>query len=55
VYLQPLIGFSLAVIFLGEEFTSFTIFAGILIFIGVFLATKRHQNSLPPTIVDTTR
>jgi drug/metabolite transporter (DMT)-like permease len=54
VYLQPLIGFSLAVIFLGEQFTEYTIFAAIFIFIGVYFATKKHQTTLPPTIEKTT-
>jgi drug/metabolite transporter (DMT)-like permease len=54
VYLQPLIGFSLAVIFLGEQFTQYTIFAAVFIFIGVFLATKKYQTTFPPTIDETT-
>jgi drug/metabolite transporter (DMT)-like permease len=54
VYLQPLIGFSLAVLFLGEQFTQYTIFAAILIFIGVYFATKKHQTNLPPIIDETT-
>lgn len=44
VYLQPLIGFCLAVFFLNEHFTIFTILAAILIFIGVYFATKKVQN-----------
>ncbi len=47
VYLQPLIGFSLAVAFLGEQFTEYTVFAAIFIFIGVRFATKKHQTRLP--------
>jgi drug/metabolite transporter (DMT)-like permease len=43
VYMQPLIGFSLAVAFLSEHFTVFTILAAILIFSGVFLATKKRK------------
>lgn len=43
VYLQPLIGFGMAVAFLGEHFTSFTILAAILIFSGVYLATKKRK------------
>lgn len=54
VYLQPLIGFSLAVIFLEEKFTGFTIYAAILIFIGVYFATKRYQTNFPPIIDETT-
>ena len=37
VYLQPLIGFSLALIFLGESITSAFLIASALIFAGVFL------------------
>lgn len=44
VYLQPLIGFCLAVFFLNEHFTIWTILAAILIFIGVYFATKKVQN-----------
>ncbi len=42
VYLQPLIGSTMAVIFLDEHFTSWTILAATLIFIGVYLATKKR-------------
>lgn len=45
VYLQPLIGFVLAVIFLGEPIGLIVILAGILIFAGVYLATKKVQQS----------
>ncbi len=41
VYLQPLIGFTLAVIFLGESIDSKFIAAAVLIFIGVFLVTRK--------------
>lgn len=41
VYLQPLIGFVLAVIFLGEKIDARFIVAAALIFVGVFLVTKR--------------
>ena len=41
VYLQPLIGFTLAVLFLGESVTSIFVIAAALIFAGVFLATKK--------------
>jgi len=41
VYLQPLIGFVLAVIFLGEHIELTFIVASCLIFIGVYLATKK--------------
>ncbi len=43
IYLQPLIGFSLAVIFLGEQFTIKAVIAGLLIFIGVFLVTRKSK------------
>lgn len=41
IYLQPLIGFLLAVFFLGEHFTLKSIFASALIFTGVFLVTRQ--------------
>lgn len=41
VYLQPLIGFSLAVIFLGENLTLAFGVAATTIFIGVFMVTRR--------------
>lgn len=41
VYLQPLIGFILAVIFLGESIDSRFIAAAALIFAGVFFVTRR--------------
>jgi drug/metabolite transporter (DMT)-like permease len=41
VYLQPLIGFTLAVLFLSESVTSIFIVAATLIFAGVFLVTKK--------------
>lgn len=41
VYLQPLIGFALAVIFLGESLTPIFIVAAVLIFAGVFLASRK--------------
>lgn len=44
VYLQPIIGFTLATIFLNEEFTIVTVIAGILIFTGVFMVTKRKKS-----------
>jgi drug/metabolite transporter (DMT)-like permease len=45
IYLQPLIGFSLAVLFLGEPIDFHVIIAGILIFAGVFLVTKKFRQS----------
>ncbi len=43
IYLQPLIGFTLAVIFLGEHFTTQSLIAGLLIFLGVFFVTKTQK------------
>ncbi|HEX8251330.1 MAG TPA: DMT family transporter [Pyrinomonadaceae bacterium] len=43
IYLQPLIGFFMAVVFLGEKVTGWTIFAAILIFSGVFLVTRKRN------------
>jgi len=41
VYLQPLIGFTMAVLFLGESITRIFVVAALLIFSGVFLVTKK--------------
>jgi len=41
IYLQPLIGFLLAVAFLGEHIGLKFVFAALLIFAGVFLVTKK--------------
>ncbi|MEQ1921284.1 MAG: DMT family transporter [Pyrinomonadaceae bacterium] len=41
VYLQPLIGFGLAVLFLGEQINLIFIISAALIFAGVFLVTKK--------------
>jgi drug/metabolite transporter (DMT)-like permease len=41
VYLQPLIGLTMAVIFLDEHFTLWTILAAALIFAGVFFVSKK--------------
>jgi drug/metabolite transporter (DMT)-like permease len=46
VYLQPLIGFLCAVIFLGEKIDLRFAAAAILIFIGVYFVTKRHEVAL---------
>jgi drug/metabolite transporter (DMT)-like permease len=48
VYLQPLIGFLLAVAFLGELIDFRFIIASILVFAGVFLVSKRSRQ-LEPT------
>jgi drug/metabolite transporter (DMT)-like permease len=42
IYLQPLIGFVLAAVFLGEALTAAFFLAAIFIFTGLFLATKRQ-------------
>jgi drug/metabolite transporter (DMT)-like permease len=47
VYLQPLIGFLLAVFFLGETIDLKFAFAALLIFVGVFLTTRRPQFMKP--------
>lgn len=41
VYLQPVIGFLLAVVFLGEQVGTLFIAAALLIFLGVFLVSKK--------------
>lgn len=45
VYLQPLIGFLLATLLLGEQVTSKFIVAAVLIFAGVFLVTKNFSQA----------
>jgi drug/metabolite transporter (DMT)-like permease len=45
IYLQPLIGFLLAVVFLGEAIDTKFIVAAALVFTGVFLSTRRHSYS----------
>ena len=45
IYLQPLIGFLLAVAFLGERIEATFLIAAILIFAGVFLASRKY---IPP-------
>lgn len=44
IYLQPVIGFVLAVMFLGEHFTWRAVTAAFLIFIGVFLVTFKNRD-----------
>jgi drug/metabolite transporter (DMT)-like permease len=43
IYLQPLIGFSSAVIFLGETVSTKTMIGALLIFAGVFITAKRNS------------
>ena len=45
VYLQPVIGFLLAVVFLGEQIGTLFIMAALLIFAGVFLVSKKFGQS----------
>jgi drug/metabolite transporter (DMT)-like permease len=45
VYLQPLIGFILAVIFLGEQIDLSFVIAAALIFAGVYLVSKKHAQA----------
>lgn len=45
VYLQPLIGFVLAVIFLGEAIDFGFIIAAVLVFAGVFLTTRKIRST----------
>jgi drug/metabolite transporter (DMT)-like permease len=51
IYLQPLIGFVSAIIFLGEKFSIRLLISAVLIFIGVFLVTRRkvQRNEIYPT------
>lgn len=46
IYLQPLIGFLLAVLFLSEEFSSHLLIAAFLIFLGVFLVTRKRKSEV---------
>ncbi|MBX3245142.1 MAG: EamA family transporter, partial [Acidobacteria bacterium] len=43
IYFQPLIGFLLAVIFLDEQIDKAFVMAAVMVFLGVFLATKRFS------------
>lgn len=49
VYLQPLIGFALAVIFLGERIDFRFIIAALLVFTGVFLTSRRQRSDIHVT------
>lgn len=49
VYLQPVIGFISAVMFLGEHFSIHVLIAAALVFTGVFLVTKRKAPSDVPS------
>jgi drug/metabolite transporter (DMT)-like permease len=50
VYLQPLIGFLLAVAFLGEHLDFRFIIAAILVFVGVFLVSKKFRQTETPAL-----
>ena len=50
VYLQPLIGFLLAVAFLGEQIDFRFIIAALMVFAGVFLVSKRSKQVAPSTL-----
>lgn len=43
VYLQPLIGFVSAVLFLGEHFSIHVLISALLVFTGVFIVTRRRS------------
>jgi len=43
IYLQPLMASAIAMIFMGEKLDAYKIFAGVLIFIGVLIATRKLQ------------
>ena len=45
IYSQPLFAATTAVFFLGEELNAYKVFAGILIFAGVYLANKKTNNA----------
>lgn len=49
VYLQPLIGFFSAIIFLGEHFSIRPVISAVLIFIGVFLVTRKSNATIHET------
>ncbi len=51
IYLQPLIGFVSAILFLGEKFSVRLLISAALIFGGVFLVTRRkiNRNEIYPT------
>ena len=44
IYLQPFFAAAIAIVFLDEELSTYKIFAGILIFAGVFLANKQASS-----------
>ena len=45
IYLQPLVGFTSAVIFLDEHFNGRTVLAALLIFAGLFLVTRQPKTN----------
>ena len=48
IYLQPLMGFLAAILFLGEHFSVRLMISAILVFAGVFLVTKKRSE--PPAV-----
>lgn len=55
IYLQPLIGFTFAVLFLDEHFSVRAVIAAVLIFSGVFLVTRRRKTNIETDIHETLR
>lgn len=45
-YLQPLVGFMMAVIFLDEHFSLQLLLSSLLIFVGVFLVTRKRRREI---------
>lgn len=52
IYLQPLIAFGLAPVVLGERWNSRTLVAGLLIFTGVAVVTKRARSKAVKEVVE---
>lgn len=46
IYLQPLIGFTAAAVFLNERITIWTLFSALLIFAGVFFVTRKKADAV---------
>ena len=46
IYLQPLMGFLAAILFLGEHFSVRLLISALLVFAGVFLVTRKRRSSL---------
>lgn len=52
IYLQPLIAFALAPLFLGEQWTWRTLVASLLIFSGVFIVTRRGRSQAAKEVTE---